>query len=185
MKTQKTITILALFICFLQLTACGGGGGGGSGPARAKIYASPSGIDSGDTVAVRASLRGFVTNEIAVKFRYPNNFAYLRFSSLVTAGDFSDDTGPYLRESDDNNTYLIFKIDTDELGLSEDDELEITFSLVGQEDLPSGSIEIDVDENLGEKKYNFDISAPKFTAQADASVHIGPAPSPTPSENQT
>jgi hypothetical protein len=166
-------SLLVLLLIFLA--GCGGGGGGDDefiGAAIVNISASPKTIDTGDRIQVRIRIEEVHETGIALKVRYPEGLLFVNDSTKIETSDEEREVAPTTHVTDDNETYLVYYLDPDDLG--ENNRGELTFELEGVDSVNDGKIEVDPDVNDPDipDASEFNVDSPEFSADADVKVTV-------------
>lgn len=161
--------------CIFALANCGGGGGGGGGfigAAQVSLSASPTTIDSGDRMLVRAQISRVHENGILLKFRYPDALTYVLDSAILTVNGKEIDASPSTNAAKDGDIYLVYFFSQ---GIFDEDfQGEFSMQLEGTSALNSGTLEVDsdVDDPLIDDSVEFDIENPEFVPEDSVSVRV-------------
>jgi hypothetical protein len=166
--------LLSSAICPI-LSSCGGGGGGGGdfvGAAQVQLQASPTIIDTGDRMLVKARISDVNDNGIALKFRYPTGLSYVPSSSSLLAGNHSLDISPAVNVIEGNYKFLVYYIPQSDFGENARGTVELL--LEGSSRVLEGALEVDADVDnplIGNDK-EFDPKTPEFAAEDSIAVEV-------------
>jgi len=168
-----------ILVSFILLLGCGGGGGSTlpEGPAKVAVTVDPKNIDTGDRTQVTVNISNFKVEGVILKVKFPIALSYVLFSSFIEISGDLIDASPTVTESDTTDTYLVYELSKEELGIGPTTKFSLIFELDGDEDVADGTVGIDADLDVGEA---FDITKPQFDAISEADLIVGATPTPTP-----
>lgn len=173
---------LSICLLLLLLSSCGTNPKTSESPVGLKIDVSPFGIDSGDETLVTIYIDAIEVDDFVIKVRVPKALEYVTNSAVLRVEEDYFDPGPQKVSSSSTSYYILFYLSR--WNFFEATEGEIRFALRGVSDLPAGVVEVDADlidpESSNERE--FDPKDPKFTAQDEDDVRVGPPP---PEETET
>ena len=157
------------------LTACGGGGGGGGdfiGAAEVYLDVNPETFDTGDRSEIRASIDQVDENGIFLKFKFPKAVSYVKNSAFLQSDGDDIDVSPSVNRDVGNDTYLVFILARhlfDEGGGG-----ELRFQVEGDQEVTTGTIEVDadVDDPLIANDHEFSAQNPEFGAEDSVDIQV-------------
>ena len=188
---QKRISLLSSIVIPVALSlmtvGCGTGGGGGGGDnfigaAEINLTASPNSIDTKDRTQVKVRIAKVIDTGILLKIRFPSKLTYAVNTSMIQLQ--SEDQGrpsePSFSGSNNDYSYLVYFMPRSAFGdlpqTSEDtsEPATLTFELIGNGRISDGKIEADADVNdpTIDDSVEFDVTAPAFEAETDASIEV-------------
>lgn len=156
-------------LCVISAAGCGDGSSNSStaGAARVALSVDPKRLDVGDRVEVRINIEDVDEAGIILKVRIPTELAYIVDSAVHYYDDDERELAPAQIETDDDVTYIIFRIDEDENG--EENRSTLVFDLRANDGKDEVTIAIDPDVN---STTPFDPLNPEFVSEAQVEVSV-------------
>jgi hypothetical protein len=170
---------VVIFLSTLCL-ACGGGGGDGTiEPAQVSIQVTPDVLDSGERTRIRLKLYDFSDTKVIVKVRFPAGLDFVADSAAYFVDNQDVEIDPGAEAAGDDQDYLVFFVNTEEL--NNPDNLELLFQLRGVDDVLPSEIEVDIDldDEAIANDVEFTVETPQFDIQESAYIQVGAAPATT------
>ena len=173
---RRQYFIISSLICISMIISnCGGGGGGGSefvGAAIVELQASPTIIDTGDRMLVKARISDVNDNGIALKLRFPTGLSYVSSSSSLISEDRSLDISPTENRTEGNFKFLVFYIPQSDFG--ENGRGVVEFLLEGAARVIEGELQVDADVDNPQisNESEFDPKNPEFVAEDFIAVTV-------------
>ncbi len=162
-------------LCFsIILSACGGGGGGGEfeGAALVNVSANPRAIDTGDRTNVTIDIQDVNDDGIMLKIRTPLGLTYVTDSGSLTVSNIQINIDPAASKADATHNYLVYFFRRALFGSENRGTVKVIFE--GTAAVETGTIDIDpdIDNPSISNTTEFDIAAPKFSAEDSKDITV-------------